>query len=147
MGVTVNRVEVVGIESLLSKLGDIKELTLQKALQKGCQIVERQAKRNAPVDRGVLKASITHVVHDNYGVVGTNIKYAPYTEYGTGKYATAPYVGRQTPWVYCRADGKFITTEGNEAQPFLGPAVQQTKGAVYETMVKEINKELSKIAN
>lgn len=58
-------------------------------------IVEADAKRNAPVDTGRLRSSITSQVtvvskRDVQGVVGSNVRYAPYMELGTGT-----FVGRR----------------------------------------------------
>lgn len=74
------------------------------------------------VNGGTLRNSITHkVVEDDLAAyVGTNVEYAPYVELGTGKYYKG---GRQTPWVYQDAEGKWHMTEGQRAQPFLKPSI------------------------
>lgn len=52
--------------------------------------METRAKRNAPVDKGRLRPSITHTVIENGNNViartGTNVHYAAYQEFGTGLY-------------------------------------------------------------
>lgn len=62
---------------------------LVKAVQKGLLAVERDAKRNAPVDTGRLRSSITHDVSvkagEVLGRVGTNVAYGAFVEYGTGQ--------------------------------------------------------------
>lgn len=69
------------------------------AMTRATLVVERAAKKNAPVDTGRLRSSITHAVRTTglinptiQGIVGTNVKYAPYMEYGTGTFAgKSPY--------------------------------------------------------
>jgi phage gpG-like protein len=68
-------------------------------MKKACLLVENDAKRNCPVDTGRLRQSITHRIEGSTGIVGTNVEYAPYVEYGTGKHALGGN-GRKTPWAY-----------------------------------------------
>jgi len=53
-------------------------------LNQACIVVENNAKKNCPVDTGELRRSITHEVNGDTGIVGSNLEYAPYVEYGTG---------------------------------------------------------------
>lgn len=94
-----------------------------RALEKCGLTAEGYAKRLAPVETGNLRNSITHQVDDGESTVyiGTNVEYAPYVELGTGKYAEG---GRPTPWVYRDDNGNYHWTAGNQAQPFLAPAVK-----------------------
>jgi len=76
----------------------LKEISakLEKNMHKSVLIVERDAKINAPVDTGRLRASITNEVektdNDIIGRVGTNVKYASFQEHGTSKMAAHPYL-------------------------------------------------------
>lgn len=65
---------------------------IDEALMLSGLIVERSAKRNTPVDTGRLRASITTRLGNNYVEVGTNVKYAPYVEFGTSKQSAQPYL-------------------------------------------------------
>ena len=52
--------------------------------------------------------------------------YSLFVERGTGKHAKGfpgSKTPRDTPWVYRAANGRFYTTEGQESQPFLNPAL------------------------
>lgn len=135
-------VEIKGIDKLIVKLDSAKNIDLTKALTKACIIVETSAKEKVPVDTGDLKRSITWEIDGNTGIVGTNKEYAPYVEFGTGLYAVAGN-GRQTPWKYQTADGKWHTTSGQKAQPYLQPALNENreriKRVITESVVEEIN--------
>jgi len=72
------------------------------AMRNATMAVLRDAKIFAPVDTGRLRASLTPSVDDLgdviQGVVGSNVEYAPYQEFGTGsKFGVAyqPRPGRQ----------------------------------------------------
>lgn len=70
-----------------------------RAMERATIVVERAAKKNAPVDTGRLRSSITHAVRTTglinptvQGIVGTNVAYAPFIEEGTGKFTgRSPY--------------------------------------------------------
>ena len=47
--------------------------------------VDKEAKKNCPVDTGNLRASITVDINGDEAEVGTNVEYAPFVEYGTSK--------------------------------------------------------------
>lgn len=93
-----------------------------RALERCGMEAEGYAKDLAPVDTGRLRNSISHQVDDSENAVyiGTNVSYAPYVELATGIYADG---GRPTPWVYQDDAGNWHWTRGNQAHPFLKPAV------------------------
>lgn len=96
---------------------------LLSGLEKCGLVAEGYAKKLCPVDTGNLRNSITHVIDEDEpaAYIGTNNKYAPYVELGTGIHATGGG-GRPTPWVYQDAKGNWHYTRGNKAQPYLKPA-------------------------
>ena len=102
---------------------------MQKAIlnniTKACLLVEREAKKNCPIDQGPLRAAMTHDVNIVFGEVigriGNTMEYAPYVHQGTGIYAKDGN-GRKTPWKYKAEGGKYAgwhTTKGQKPQPFL----------------------------
>lgn len=103
---------------------------IQKAILKGCIMVEVDAKKLCPVDLGTLMNSITHEVEETVGRVGSNIEYAPYVEFGTGIYAEKGK-GRKTPWVYKTIKGWFFT-HGNKPQPYLRPALHKNEKKIIK---------------
>ena len=54
--------------------------------------IERQATALTPVDTGNLRGSITAQEDGQSAIVGTNVEYAPYVEYGTFKSSPQPYM-------------------------------------------------------
>lgn len=98
-----------------------------------------------PVRDGQLRQSITHEVCPQYGVVGTNVEYAPYVEIGTGLFSSLG-TGRQTPWTYQDAEGNWYTTVGQHPQPFLRPALMNNKKEIQEEIKKAVREEIEKNA-
>lgn len=101
------------------------EHQILKNITKACLLVERDAKKNCPIDQGILKAAMTHDINIWFGEVigriGNTMEYAPYVHQGTGIYAIDGN-GRKTPWRYKVESGKYEgwhITKGQKPQPFL----------------------------
>ena len=92
--------DVKGMKEVQAKMTQVaRDMTghpMKGGMSKATLLVQRDARKNAPVDRGPLRASITPevVVQSNVvqGVVGSNVKYAPYQELGTRR-------GHKVPWI------------------------------------------------
>jgi HK97 gp10 family phage protein len=78
--------------SKLNKLPASVEKAVSTAIAKLVIDIEGDAKDLAPVDKGDLRASITHKSRGLEGEVGTNLEYAPYVELGTYKMTPQPYL-------------------------------------------------------
>ena len=106
-----------------------------RALERCGEQAEGYAKDFAPVDTGRLRNGISHAVSEDEmaAYVGSNTSYAPYVELGTGIYADG---GRPTPWVYQDAQGNWHWTRGNQAHPFLKPAVADHP-QTYSNIIKD----------
>ena len=101
----------------------VKDEAVVKALETIGLVAERYAKELCPTDTSRLKNSISHQVDDETVYVGTNVEYAPYVEFGTGKFAEGGG-GRPTPWSYQDDKGNWHTTNGMKPQPYLKPAIE-----------------------
>ena len=98
---------------LRSALPDAEEAKMKRIVLQ----IERDAKKKAPVDTGNLRGSIASRVIRNTdgevtGVVGSNVKYAPFQEFGTSKM---------------------------EAQPYLRPAVEENREKIRELLGEGIS--------
>ena len=128
---------IENLDKLISKLEKLDNVN--QAMEQACILVENEAKIKCPVDNGLLRNSITHYIEDNpnelVGVVGTNVEYAPYVEFGTGIYSSLGN-GRQDRWKYKDAKGEWHSTIGQHPQPYLQPALEENRRKI-EKMVKE----------
>lgn len=107
-----------------------------------CVHVEGEAKRDCPVDQGILRASLSHDVQMTKdgieGRIGSNLEYAPYVHQGTGVYAVEGN-GRKTPWKYTVKSGKYKGehwTIGQKPQPFLKNAMIRNKEVVNRLLAR-----------
>lgn len=116
----------------------IKEMKdkLEKAFASIGAEAEGNAKENCPHDTGRLRNSIAWATSSRSGggdnpkqkpeentvYIGTNVEYAIYVEFGTGKFADGGG-GRQTPWWYQGKDGKWHYTVGMKPYHYLRDAM------------------------
>lgn len=105
---------------------------MKRCMANACKTVQTHARKNAPKDTGNLRRSIDFTVDDDgtEGTIYVGADYAPYVEYGTGIYATKGG-GRQTPWAYEGSQG-WATIKGTKAQPFLEPALNQSRSDILD---------------
>lgn len=153
--------KIEGLDSLVKKLNALKanvENALKQGIIDASLLVEKDAKLNVKTSTGILRESINHeIITDKksiVGIIGTNLKYAPYVELGTGPIGEAnkPDIAakmniqyRGTPWVYYSEEmDSFFTTKGQAGIPFLYPALknnqEQIKQLVAEAVKRAINK-------
>lgn len=111
------------------------EAACLRAMERCGMQAESYAKDLCPVDTGDLRNSISHKVDEAEPTVyiGTNKEHGPYVELGTGEHYPG---GRQTPWVYQDAKGQWHHTRGQEAQPYLKPAVADHK-QTYRNIIED----------
>lgn len=132
---------IENLDKLISKLEKLNDVN--QAMEQACILVENEAKIKCPVDNGLLRNSITHYIEDNpnelVGVVGTNVEYAPYVEFGTGIYSSLGN-GRQDRWKYKDAKGEWHSTIGQHPQPYLQPALEENRRKIEKMFKEQIKK-------
>lgn len=88
-------------------------------IRKVVLVVEAAAKRRTPVDTGTLRRSITsRVLTKDRGVVGTNVRYAPFVHEGTRSMRARP----------------FLRHGLDDAQPAIERLLEQVGEAVWSTL-------------
>ena len=147
MDVKINfRVE--GLDGLLKKLEALKNIEkdprIDKALGRGAARIQAAVKELTPVDTGNLRNKI-FVAQEKmmeYAVT-TNVEYAVFVEYGTGKLGdpTVPHTSKDHWTYYNEAVKHFVTTHG---QP---PAHMFTKGfaSAHRKAFEIVNKEVMEV--
>lgn len=116
---------------------------IEREVEKEAKVVQAQAKLLAPVDTGNLKNNINTSVkwegNTCVGVISADTEYAIYVEYGTGIYSSLG--GRQTPWCYTPDNGAhFYWTQGQQPQPFMNPAYENTKDKIFRDLTEMVGR-------
>lgn len=111
------------------------------------QKITAEAKSLAPVDTGRLRNSINYRITGNQLIVGPDVPYAPYQEFGTGTrgefrgnmYTIRPKNGR-----YLRfkgSNGNWVTAKvvyhpGIPPHPFMRPASEHVIGSIVDKLAE-----------
>ena len=133
-------VEINGASELNTRLERIKNINpdLISAVNKATTLVSGRAKYRCPVDTGALRGSIHPRPADAngnkvIGVVYTAKEYAPYVEFGTGRRGNYPYKTKIN-LTYSPDHA------GQVAQPFLMPALLESKTNIQEMISNAVMK-------
>lgn len=85
-------IEDLGVEDMLDEIEkDIRD-GLERGVALGGEFVKGSARAKAPVDTGQLRSSISSQASGFNCVVGTNVEYGIYQEFGTYKMPPHPFL-------------------------------------------------------
>lgn len=142
-------------DNMLRIAREIHGNRMVNAMQRATLIVLRDAKRNAPVDTGRLRSSLTNEVKSIgvmtktlQGIVGTTVDYAPYMEHGTGTPAGNAPVRMPPPralqgWARRHGTNAFVVARaiyrrgGLEPRRFLQRALDDNERRIFEILANE----------
>jgi HK97 gp10 family phage protein len=137
-------IDISEVEDNLQELLDKLPSKLDAAMNTACLAVEATAKREAPVDDGLLRASITHYTDVEEGkvtgYVGSNLEYAPYVHSGTGVFAESGKGRKEVPWHYKDEKGNWHSTSGQKPQPFLQKAIDENMSQITDYFKEVLKK-------
>ena len=117
------KIELKGIEQFKRELNKVKSnitREIERTTSASLLRIGSDAKRKAPVDTGRLRSSITHRQNGTDGEVSTNVKYAPYIEFGTGNLVSVPDELKEIAMEF---KGRGLRQVNLPARPFLYPAL------------------------
>ena len=143
MGISVR---IKGVESASKRLHKLPASCLNEVangVNKAASVVNAGAKRNCPVDTGLLRESIHAQPAQTKGsdvsaTVGTSVEYAPYVEFGTGNRGGYPYKTNMA--LSYRKDWP-----GQAAQPFLGRSLNENKATVEKIIQDATNRAINNV--
>lgn len=143
-------VEIRNIEALIAKLhrlGENIDEIVDSGLKQGAQKVQRSAKslirQKGAYDTGNLHKNIVVEKIEKGYIVGTNIKYAPFVEFGTGTRGdpTVSHTQREK-WRYKDSQGRWHTAHAMRPRPFMRPAFNANRKYVIKSVRNALMKRL-----
>jgi phage gpG-like protein len=152
-------VYIVGLDRLLyvllRKAPQEFERAAREGLEKSVTDIQSSAKRNAPVDTGLLRSSIGKEVRTTFGqirgVVGTNVEYAPHMEYGT-RHTRMPPPGALDVWAQRHGipNGFLVARAilrqgGLKARRYMGRAFDAHKAEVLPNLETAFARALNRL--
>ena len=146
---------ISGVNGARKELNDIADDIhggeVQEAMQQGAFMVQKSAKRNAPVDTGRLRASIDVTIEwedqNLRGVMGSNVEYAPYMEMGTEPHF--PPISALEGWARRHNINAYlvalsIAKTGLEARHFFRDALDQHRDEIIKLFNEAVSKAVRK---
>ena len=164
--------ELLGADRLIAKCRKLaskqagEDIVLRAVHNAAKTVVQADAKLRAPANDGELRKRIrVRVKMEGDRVVGevyTNLKYAPYVEFGTGPKGQASHAGispdvnvsyRSTPWFvhedqidvgpyHFQKMGEFYKMYGQPAQPYLDPALKENHDRISNNISKYVSRKI-----
>lgn len=143
-------VEIRNIEALVAKLrhlGENIDEIVDGGLQQGAQKIQRTAKtlirQKGAYDTGNLHRNIVIEKIAKGYAVGTNVKYAPFIEFGTGTRGdpSVSHTQRET-WRYKDSQGNWHTAHAMRPRPYMRPAFENNKTYVVKSIRNALMKRL-----
>lgn len=131
------------------KMKELMGAPMVQTVRNATLLIQRSSRINAPVDTGRLRASITPSVvsgvNEIQGIVGSNVKYAPYMELGTRPHW--PPIAALETWARSHGTSAFlvaraIARHGTKARRYLQRAFEENAGRV-KVMVEQTIKRIS----
>lgn len=119
-----------GVKAALEQLTSGEHM--QNALERAGEVVRSDAAGNCPVRTGRLAGSITSTVEGNTAVIGTNVEYGIYVEFGTGSKGDPSVAHRQGSWKAKIPGVGWRYVSGQAAQPFLVPALKNNVSQIIQ---------------
>lgn len=143
------KLTITGAEETIEYLqvADKKLSRMEVPMRQATALVTASAKRYAPVDTGLLRGSITPSVSvgatEIKGVVGSNVKYAPFMELGTRPHW--PPISALETWARRHGMVAFlvaraIARRGLKARKFLQRAFDENRGRIVQIFKDEVNR-------
>ena len=128
--------EVQGADRVAKQLGevgvDLMGTPMVGAMREAALVVSGAAKQLAPVDTGRLRASITPAVareaNEVIGVVGSNVEYAPYMEFGTGPAGDPAVPHKASHWPPAAALDVWASRHGMPSGALVARAIGRRGG-------------------
>ena len=114
---------------------------IDKALGRGGARIQAAVKMLTPFDTSNLvnKIVLNHIKMMEYAVQ-TNVEYAVYVEYGTGKLGdpSVPHTSKESWTYYNEYLHKFITTHGQKPAHMFTKGFAQAHKTAFEIVKKEV---------
>ena len=136
---------VDGLQELQRKLETIKNLErdqrVNQALGRGAARIQTAVKMLTPVDTGNLRNKIiSQQSKFMEWVVETNVEYAIFVEFGTGKKGdpSVPHTSKESWVYYSDALQRFVTTHGQEPAAMFRTGFDQAHKQAFRIVEQEV---------
>lgn len=143
MNAKINPQDLAILDKKLKQLKRFSRQELSNEVGKTASDIVKRSTQKVPVDKGKLKQSVYMAKKGNTAEVGYNKKYAPYQEFGTGRYIDikdAKALGFSASEIKQLFKGKGIRQVNIQPQPFFFPSVREGLKGLMDRLDEKLKK-------
>lgn len=143
MNAKINPNDLAILDKKLKQLKRFSRQELSTEIGKTAADILRRSIKRVPVDKGKLKQSAYTAKKGNTAEVGYNKKYAPYQEFGTGRYIDtkdAKALGFSASEIKQLFKGKGIREVNIQPQPYFFPSVREGLKGLMDRLDEKLKK-------
>ena len=135
--------KIVWAEEVAKKLQTFGELDLKNAREKWLKesaiLLEWEAKKEAPVDKGILRKYIRSRVNVDHAIVYNDIAYALYVHEGTKSHLIKPKEKKGLFWKGAKHPVKWVRHPWTKANSFFTRALENSQSRIQKRFSEIIN--------
>lgn len=143
MNAKINPNDLAILDKKLKQLKRFSRQELSNEVGKTASDIVKRSTQKVPVDKGKLKQSVYIFKKGNTAEVGYNKKYAPYQEFGTGRYIDtkdAKALGFSDSEIKTLFKGEGKRQVNIQPQPFFFPSVREGLKALMGRLDDKLKK-------
>jgi HK97 gp10 family phage protein len=143
MNAKINPQDLAILDKKLKQLKRFSRQELSNEVGKTASDIVKRSTKRVPVDKGKLKQSVYMAKKGNTAEVGYNKKYAPYQEFGTGRYIDtkdAQALGFSTSEIKMLFKGEGKRQVNIPPQPYFFPSVREALKALMFRLDDKLKK-------
>lgn len=143
MNAKINPQDLAILDKKLKQLKRFSRQELSSEVGKTASDIVRRSTKRVPVDKGDLKQSVYIAKQGNTAEVGYNKKYAPYQEFGTGRYIDtkqAQALGFSASEIKTLFKGEGKRQVNIQPQPYFFPSVREALKGLMDRLDDKLKK-------
>lgn len=143
MNAKINPQDLAILDKKLKQLKRFSRQELSSEVGKTASDIVRRSTKRVPVDKGDLKQSVYMAKQGNTAEVGYNKKYAPYQEFGTGRYINtkeAQALGFSASEIKMLFKGEGKRQVNIPPQPYFFPSVREALKGLMDRLDDKLKK-------
>ena len=143
MNAKINQQDLAILDKKLKQLKRFSRQELSNEVGKTASDIVKRSTQKVPVDKGKLKQSVYMAKKGNTAEVGYNKKYAPYQEFGTGRYIDtkdAKALGFSASEIKQLFKGEGKRQVNIQPQPFFFPSVREGLKGLMDRLDEKLKK-------
>lgn len=143
MNAKINQQDLAILDKKLKQLKRFSRQELSNEVGKTASDIVKRSTQKVPVDKGKLKQSVYMAKKGNTAEVGYNKKYAPYQEFGTGRYIDtkdAKALGFSDSEIKMLFKGEGKRQVNLQPQPYFFPSVREALKGLIDRLDDKLKK-------